>query len=395
MKDIAYGVLHAPWWVMVIYTLVMTHITMVGVTVYLHRAQAHRAMDLHPVIAHFFRFWLWFTTGMKTKEWVAVHRKHHAFSDRVGDPHSPVVEGISKVMWEGAELYRAAKKDPETLEKYGKGTPADWLERDVYSAKFMRGKQGVTLLLLLNLVLFGPAGLIIWGVQMAWTPFFAAGVINGLGHFIGYRNFECADAAVNMFPIGILIAGEELHNNHHAYGTSAKLSVKWYEFDIGWMYIRSFELLGLAKVKRLAPKEVLVPYKNEVDIETVKALFSNRLQILAQYSKDVIKPVFRSERAVATCDRLTHRMKKTLIRHHGLLKVKDQQKLQEMLQNNNQLSVVYQAREQLQSMWTRTTATNTELLEALKDWCRQAEQSGVEALQRFVVYVKSYQLQKV
>jgi stearoyl-CoA desaturase (delta-9 desaturase) len=394
MTYLVNGLLNAPWWVMVLYTLIMTHITMVGVTVYLHRAQAHRALELHPIIAHFFRFWLWFTTGMKTKEWVAVHRKHHAFSDKVGDPHSPVVEGISKVMWEGAELYRAAKKDPETLEKYGKGTPADWLERDVYSAQFMRGKQGVAALLILNVLLFGPAGIIIWGVQMAWTPFFAAGVINGLGHFIGYRNFECADAAVNMLPWGILIAGEELHNNHHAYGTSAKLSVKWWEFDIGWMYIRSFELLGLAKVKRLLPKEMTVPFKDEVDLDTVKALFGNRLQVLAQYSKNVIAPVFRAEKALSTCSTLCRRSRKAMIRHQDLLKVKDQEKLTQVLAKNARLQTVYHYRQQLQNMWNRTTATHKELLDGLKEWCQGAEQSGIESLQQFVHYVKAYQLQK-
>ena len=394
MHYLAYGILNAPWWVMVVYTLIMTHITMVAVTVFLHRAQAHRALDLHSIPSHFFRFWLWFTTGMKTKEWVAVHRKHHAFSDRVGDPHSPVVEGIRKVMWEGAELYRTAKKDPETLDKYGKSTPADWLEKYVYSANFMRGKQGVTLLLILNCVLFGPAGLVIWAVQMAWTPFFAAGIINGIGHYFGYRNFECADAAVNILPWGILIAGEELHNNHHAYGTSAKLSVKWWEFDIGWMYIRLMSMFKLAEVKRKLPKAMTVPFKEEVDMETLKALVTNRLQILSQYSKNVIVPVFRSEKALSACATLCRRSKKAMVRHQDLLKAKDQERLQAALAKNTRLQTVYQFRQQLQHIWSQTTASHKELLDSLKDWCTRADQSGIESLRQFATYVKGYQLQK-
>lgn len=393
-----FGLTNAPWWVMVIYVLVMAHITMVSITVYLHRHQAHRALELHPMMAHFFRFWLWFTTGMKTKEWVAVHRKHHAFSDRVGDPHSPVVEGLSSILWEGADHYRMAKKDPEMLEKYGKGTPADWLERHAYHARFLRGKLGVILLYVLDVVLFGTAGIIVWGVQMAWTPFFAAGVINGIGHFFGYRNFECADAATNIVPWGILIAGEELHNNHHAYGTSAKLSVKPWEFDIGWMYICMMSAVGLATVKRLPPQVERVSTKQEVDMDTVKAIVVNRLQILSRYSKDVIKPVLRHERK-ATCDRdtyrsLSRRLKLSLVRNQALVQGADRQHMERVLAKHRRLQDVYHYREKFQDIWSRTTASQKELLEALQEWCHQAEHSGIEALQHFVKYIRTYQLKK-
>lgn len=391
-----YGLLNLPWWGYVIFTLIMTHITMVSVTIYLHRHGAHRGLDLHPAISHFFRFWLWFTTGMKTKEWVAVHRKHHAKCETPEDPHSPQVEGISKVLWEGAELYRVAKKDPETLEKYGKGTPDDWVERNIYSASFLHGKQGIALLLILDLLLLGGPGLIVWGVQMAWTPFFAAGIINGVGHFIGYRNFESEDASRNILPWGILIAGEELHNNHHAYGTSAKLSVKWYEFDIGWMYIRLLQACKLAQVKRLPPQAVIDANKLDVDMETVKAIISNRMHLLACYSRKVIKPVFKQERK-QTCDILKHRslsrhVKQLLIRDKALVKQEEQVQLENALKASNSLHTVYQYRAKLQAIWERTSNNNKELLESLQEWCHQAEKSGIASLQEFVRFVKSYRI---
>lgn len=248
---VAGGLLQLSWWQLVLVTLVLTHITIVSVTVFLHRSQAHRGLDLHPAIAHFFRLWLWLTTGMVTKEWVAIHRKHHAKCEKEGDPHSPMVYGIEKVMWKGAELYREEAANQETLKRYGHGTPNDWLERNVYSR---HPGLGIMLTLIVDVLLFGAAGLTVWAVQMAWIPFWAAGVVNGLGHYIGYRNFSSPDTSTNLFPIGILIGGEELHNNHHAYGTSAKFSSKWYEFDIGWLYIKLMTYLGLAKVRKVAPK---------------------------------------------------------------------------------------------------------------------------------------------
>lgn len=390
-----YGLLNWPWWAMVIYTLVMTHITMVSVTVFLHRSQAHRALDLHPIASHFFRFWLWLTTGMKTKEWVAVHRRHHAKCETPEDPHSPQVEGISKVLWQGTELYRAAKKDQGTLTKYGKGTPDDWLESHVYNTPFLRGKLGVIILLYLDLVLFGVPGLIIWGIQMAWTPFWAAGVINGIGHYLGYRNFECADASKNIFPWGIFVAGEELHNNHHTYATSAKLSIRWWEFDIGWQYIKLLKYLGLAKVKRLPPKAVMADNKLEIDLETVTALVTDRFRVLTYYGREVIKPVFKAEQHSSCAHKqkwLTRKSRKLLMRDKGLVDSQGKITVQQVLSLSEKLKLVYQFRDQLQDIWSRTTASHKELVEALQDWCRRAEQSGVEALVKFAQFVRGYQI---
>ncbi len=244
------GLIDLPWWGYVLVALGLTHITIAAVTIFLHRSQAHRAVDLHPVVSHFFRFWLWLTTGMVTREWVAIHRKHHAKCETEEDPHSPQTRGIRKVFWEGAELYRAEAKNRETIEKYSHGTPDDWIERHLYSP---HSAKGIVLMMAINLILFGPIGLTIWAVQMAWIPVTAAGIINGIGHYWGYRNFACEDASTNILPWGILIGGEELHNNHHAYGTSARLSNKWYEFDIGWLYIKLMSYVGLAQVRKLAP----------------------------------------------------------------------------------------------------------------------------------------------
>lgn len=393
-----YGLLsNMPWWGYVIVTLVLTHITMISVTLFLHRSQAHRALELHPGVAHFFRFWLWFTTGMKTKEWVSVHRKHHARCETEEDPHSPVVEGIKTVLWQGAELYRHAKKDSETLEKYGKGTPNDWLEKYVYSAKFMHGKQGIVLLLLIQLILFGVPGIVMWGVEMAWTPFFAAGVINGLGHFFGYRNFECPDASRNIIPWGILIAGEELHNNHHTYGNSAKLSVKWWEFDIGWFYIRLLETLRLAKPKRIPPIEARPAANNEtIDLPTVEAVLNNKLSIFTNYSKNVLMPLFKNEKksminrhAVSAFSFTT---KRAIKRHPMLLKAHEKTQVANALGHSESLSHAYQLRERLNNIWSKTYTNNQELINSFQEWCIHAEKSGIHALQKFVHYLKSYRL---
>lgn len=395
-----YGLLsNMPWWGYIIITLVMTHITMVSVTVFLHRSQAHRSIDLHPIAAHFFRFWLWLTTGMKTKEWVAVHRKHHARCETEEDPHSPQIEGISEVLWKGAELYRYAKKDPETLEKFGKGTPNDWLEKNVYSAKFLRGKQGILALLLIQLVLFGVPGLVMWGVEMAWTPFFAAGVINGIGHFVGYRNFECPDASTNILPWGILIAGEELHNNHHTYGNSAKLSVKWWEFDIGWMYIRILETLRLAQPKRTPPIKAKPVISEAIDIVTVEAVLNNKLSVFTYYSQKVLMPLFKHEKksfvnrnALSAFSFTTRRAIK---RHPMLLKSTEKTRVETALAHSKRLNHAYQAREGLNQVWSKTYANNQELIASFQEWCSHAEKSGIEALQNFVHYLKSYRLKPV
>jgi stearoyl-CoA desaturase (delta-9 desaturase) len=384
-----YGVLDLSWWGYIVAALILTHITIASVTIFLHRAQAHRALVLHPAISHFFRFWLWLTTGMETKAWAAIHRKHHAKCETVEDPHSPQVMGLSKVLLEGAELYRKEGKNKETLERYGQGTPEDWLEKNIYTRY---SAKGVVLMLAINLFLFGVPGLTIWAVQMAWIPFFAAGIINGIGHYFGYRSFECQDAATNVFPWGILIGGEELHNNHHTYPTSAKLSVKWWEFDIGWLYIRVLMTLGLAKVKRTVPKPKIIAGRQSIDVESLHALLNNQVQVMTTYSKSVILPLFRQEKqkALPADRRLLQRVKDALIRADILVDETDRRDLKVVLEQNRALQIVYHFRERLKTIWNRTTATQKELLDALQEWCQQAEATGIQKLQDFSSYLKGY-----
>ena len=280
---LAGGLLQFGWWQMLLYLLVVTQITIFTVTLYLHRSQAHRGVDFHPLIAHFFRFWSWLTTSMITREWAAIHRKHHAKCETADDPHSPQTRGLRKVLWQGAELYRAEAKNPETLQRYGHGTPDDWLERNVYRHSVL----GVSIMLVIDVIAFGALGLTIWAVQMVWIPFWAAGVVNGIGHYWGYRNYDCVDASRNISPWGILIGGEELHNNHHSFATSAKLSSKWYEFDIGWMYIRILELLGLAKVKKIIPQPKFGEAKAVPDFDTLQAIVTHRYDVMTRYMRSL------------------------------------------------------------------------------------------------------------
>jgi stearoyl-CoA desaturase (delta-9 desaturase) len=384
-----YGILNLPWWGNIIAALILTHITIAAVTIYLHRCQAHKSLTLHPIISHFFRFWLWLTTGMVTKEWVAIHRKHHAKCETEDDPHSPQVKGIKKVLFEGAELYREESFNEETVTRYGKGAPNDWLERHVYTP---HSALGIGLMFIINLFLFGLPGICIWAVQMAWIPIFAAGVVNGIGHYWGYRNFECNDAARNITPIAIIIGGEELHNNHHAFPTSAKLSIKPWEFDIGWFYIKLMSFLKLAKVNKLPPELTQQKHKAQVDYDTVKALFTNPLQIMASYSKEVIVPVLKQEkkRANDTSKNLFRKARKLLVREPDvMLKEKHKQKLHSLLDQSSQLKTTYQYREQLKAIW-KSRASQKELLESLQRWCEQAEATGIEALQRFAARFKGY-----
>lgn len=384
-----HGLIQLPWWGYIVVALGLTHITILGITVFLHRCQAHRAVELHPIISHFFRFWLWLTTGMVTKQWAAIHRKHHAKVETAEDPHSPMTRGIRTVLWEGAELYRKEGKNQETLDRYGEGTPDDWMERKIYTP---HSAMGIMIMLGINLVLFGPIGLTIWAVQMMWTPFFAAGIINGIGHYFGYRNFECADASRNIFPIGFFIGGEELHNNHHTYGTSAKFSVHWWEFDMGWFVIRTLQFLGLAKPKNVPPKTHLLPGKMSVDIDTLKAVFTNRFQVMARYSKKVILPVLHEERRRAKAAQVVmlRQARTLLVRDTLLINDKNKQRLSEMLANFSSLEVVYQFRLKLQAIWAKSAATQKELVDALQDWCQQAEATGIDALGQFVKQLKAY-----
>ena len=393
VDGLAHGLLGASWWQIVLFTLVVTHVTIAAVTIFLHRSQAHRALDLHPVVSHFFRFWLWLTTGMVTKEWVAIHRKHHAKCETEEDPHSPVTRGIKTVLLTGSELYRAEAKVGETLKKYGHGTPDDWIERHLYS-RF--SWQGVALMLIVNLLLFGAVGATVWAVQMLWIPIHAAGIINGIGHFWGYRNFEAADASTNISPWGILIGGEELHNNHHTYPTSAKFSVKRYEFDIGWVYIRGMQALGLAKVRKTPPRLALGELKPVADGQTLEAVIANRYEVMAGYAKEMRRAV-RAELARLKAQGAQN---SAHWRHLVLAKTwlhRDEDKiphgvrpqLSQALGDNPSLAKLVAMREELRALWTRTNVSADQLVADLQAWCRKAEDSGIAALQEFSLKLRS------
>lgn len=388
-----HGLLNFSWRGDLIALLIMTQVTIAGVTIYLHRYQTHRALTLHPVISHIFRLWLWLTTGMVTKEWVSIHRKHHAFSDSVGDPHSPVVYGLKKVFFQGAELYREARKDQAMIDKYGHGTPDDWIERNVYS-KY--SAKGVVLMLLIDVLLFGIPGVSMWAIQMMWIPLWAAGVINGIGHAWGYRNFECLDSARNVFPWGFWIGGEELHNNHHTFASSAKFSLRWWEFDLGWMYIKLMSWLGLAKVKKLPPQLVRNQMKANIDLDTVRAVVGHRFQVLRHYYQQVVKPMLKQmkqdSQITAADKRLLAKAKSLFKREEKLLSEHGKATLNELTHRFEHLKVIYQYRQNLQNIWLKTATTQKELVDALQNWCKQAEESGIEVLKNFAATVKSYTL---
>ena len=389
-----FGLLQLPWWGYLVVLLGYTQLTVYGVTLYLHRCQAHRALELHPIMSHFFRFWLWLSTSIITKEWAAIHRKHHAKVETNEDPHSPVTKGIKKVFFEGAELYRTEAQNQETLQRYGEGTPDDWMERNVYTRFSI---YGIIIMLVANLVLFGTMGITLWALQMAWIPLFAAGVVNGIGHYWGYRNFECKDASRNIIPFGIFIGGEELHNNHHAFATSAKFSARWWEFDFGWLLIKAMQSVGLAKPKRILPTPITQPLKNSIDTDTLKALISYRFQVMARYTRDVVMPQLREEkkRAGKTGRSLLSRARIVLVRDSSIMQAAQKTRLAHLLENFHSLRIVYQFRLKLQDIWSRSTASQKELLDALHDWCQQAEATGIDALRRFSIRLKTYVPQKV
>jgi len=374
----------------------VTHITIAAVTIFLHRHQAHRALELHPLVSHFFRFWLWLTTGMVTKEWAAVHRKHHAMCETEADPHSPQIRGLRAVLLRGAELYREEADRAETLERYGKGTPDDWLERHLYGR---HSYLGITLMLLLDLALLGPIGLTVWAVQMLWSPIFAAGVINGVGHYYGYRNAESPDASTNIVPWGILIGGEELHNNHHAWPGSARLSYQWWEFDIGWLYIRLLQAVGLARVKRVSPPPVQVVPAAEPDAEAVHAIVNYRLQVLARYGSQVIKRIHREElRRVASNRNLKgvfKRARDALLRDESLLDETARRSVGMVLGHSQALAAAVEFRRRLQAIWQQAAGQPEKALQALQQWCREAEASGNRYLQQFARQLAGYRLNRV
>ncbi|MDR5812584.1 MULTISPECIES: acyl-CoA desaturase [unclassified Caballeronia] len=389
---LANGLLDFSWWQILLFTLVMTHITIVGVTVYLHRCQAHRALDLHPAASHFFRAWLWMTTGMLTGQWAAIHRKHHAKCETEEDPHSPQTRGIWKVLLEGAELYRTEAKNEETMRKFSHGTPNDWLERNLYTRYPI---LGISVMMVIDVALFGIVGLSVWAVQMIWIPFWAAGVVNGLAHFWGYRNFNSSDASTNIFPIGILIGGEELHNNHHTFATSAKLSSKWYEFDIGWMYIRIMSALRLAKVKKVAPTPKLAASKAVVDQDTLQAVLSNRYEVMARYGK-ALKRAYAQELAklkeagAREKYQLMRGARKWFHKEEDGLNEPQLKQLPELTSDNQRLRTFIELRKDLSAIWDRSNASREQLVTQLQDWCHRAEESGIKALQDFALRLRRY-----
>ena len=394
---LAHGLLPLPWWGYVVVALALTHVTIAAVTIYLHRHSAHRALDLAPPVSHFFRFWLWLTTGMQTKEWTAIHRKHHAKCETVDDPHSPQTRGIRTVFWQGSELYRAEAKNTETLDKYGKGTPDDWIERSVYSRHTW---HGVGLMLVIDLVLFGPIGLTIWAVQMVWIPITAAGIINGIGHYWGYRNFASADASTNIVPWGIVIGGEELHNNHHAYGSSAKLSSRWFEFDIGWLYIRLLAGLRLARVRKVAPRlHVAATPKAVPDVAMLQAVIEHRYTVVAAYARtlratcadEIAALRKRFGRSELPGEPNLRRLKRWLTAEAAVkLPEADRQTLAKALENSKALHTIYAMRRELDLLWGRSTESREQLVARLQDWCHRAEASGIAPLAQFSQQLRRY-----
>ncbi len=388
---ISSGFFDLPWWGYALVALGLTHVTIAAVTIYLHRCQAHRALDLHPLVAHFFRLWLWLTTGMITKEWAAIHRKHHAKCETVEDPHSPQIHGINRVLWAGVLLYVKESYNKETLERYGHGTPDDWVERNIYSRHAM---AGILSMLAIDLLAFGVVpGALIWVTQIGWIPFWAAGVINGVGHFFGYRSYDVADASTNIVPWGILIGGEELHNNHHAFASSARLSSKWYEFDIGWMYIRLLEIFGLATVKKLAPQPRFAQPKPAADLDTLHAVIANRYDVLSRYAKSVrrtyAEEVERLKHWSPRDAEVLRSLKRALLRGQALAGT-ESGRLADALKNSRALATVIAMRDELSALWDRSHASKEQLLRQLQDWCHRAEASGVPPLVDFSQRLRSY-----
>ena len=364
-----------------IYTLVVTHITIVAITLYLHRGVCHSAIDIHPILSHFFRFWLWLTTSMRTADWVAIHRKHHAKVETSDDPHSPAVYGISKVILQGADLYHKEKNNKETIEKYSQNCPQDWMEEHVYTG---RNNLGILLLFILNIILFGTVGIIIWSIQMMWTPIFAAGGINGAGHYWGYRNYNTNDDSTNMSPIGIIIGGEELHNNHHAYPTAAKFSLRPWEFDIGWMYIKIFGAIGLCKVKRIAPMPIIQKNENTDSKLIAQSLLQSKLAVITDYTQKVLKPAYQKEKFKLSF--------KLLADHPQRLNEHQEDKINALLENNSTLHTIYILKNRLHEILHSRQTKHEQFIETLNIWSNEAKGHGIAALDDFLVRLRSYKV---
>ncbi len=386
------GFLNLSWWGDLVALVILTQVTIAGVTLYLHRCEAHRALDLHPVVRHFFRLWMWLTTGMITKEWAAIHRKHHAKCETAEDPHSPQVYGIGRVLFGGVFLYVKESHHPETMQRYGHGTPDDWIERTIYTPHH---KKGILVMLLADIALFGALpGVLIWGIQMAWIPFWAAGVINGIGHFWGYRKFQTEDASTNIVPVAAWIGGEELHNNHHAFPTSAKFSVQWYEFDLGWLYIRVLSALGLARAKKLPPRVKLDPAKSVIDVQTLQAVATNRYEVLAKYAKSMKlawnEEVAKLREKQIFADNATARRLRRCITRGIVRSAAEREAVARALASSPRLATLYKMREDLAKTWERSTLSSDQLVQQLRDWCDRAEASGIETLAEFAQRLRRY-----
>ncbi len=383
------GLVNLGFWGYVGVALLFMHVTLLGITLYYHRDQAHRAINLHPALRHFFRFWLWMNTGANTREWVAVHRKHHAFCETKGDPHSPKVFGLRTVLLRGAELYRAEAANPATVEKYSKGTPDDWMERNVYG-RFSNG--GIALLVVTDIVLFGVPGIILLSIQLITMPVLAAGVINGLGHAKGYRNFETEDASTNLWPIAFFVAGEELHNNHHAFPSSAKFSLRRGELDLGWLHIKLLAALGLVEIRRVAPEPELASAPGTLDLTALRSIIINRMHVLRHYSQSVTLPVLRAEleRVGENAGAALRRARRFLSRHPSMLDAASQQRLAELTSKHPSFKTVLEFRTELKALWSGAHRSNELLLADMKAWCAKAEASGIQKLQDFAGYLRSF-----
>jgi len=385
-----YGLMPLPWWGYVVLVMLWVHITLMAITLYFHREQAHRSVDLHPALRHFFRFWLWINTGAPTKQWVAVHRKHHALCERDGDPHSPVQYGLKRVVLEGAELYIDEARKQETLEKYGKGTPDDWLERNIYS-RF--DYMGIGLLVVADILMFGAAGIIMLAIQLAAMPVLAAGIINGVCHAKGYRNFETNDASTNLWPIGLFIGGEELHNNHHAFPTSARFSVRPGEIDMGWLHLKVLSALGMAKIRRVATKPDLGPAAASPDLDALRSILINRMHVLRAYMQNVTLPVLRRECDTlgTSANALLPTVRRWLTWQPQLLAESDRKSLGELTKQLPSFDLVLEFRNELKNLWEGAHTSNERLLEEFRQWCKRADESGNQYLKDFVAYLRSFQ----
>ncbi|ADE11782.1 DesA family fatty acid desaturase [Sideroxydans lithotrophicus] len=390
-----FNLLHLAWWGDVLVTLMLTHITIAAVTIYLHRHQSHRSLELHPLTSHFFRFWLWLTTGQVTREWVAIHRKHHVMCETADDPHSPNVYGIYGVLFGGSELYRKEAKNIATLETYGHGTPDDWIERHVYTK---HQYFGIAIMLVVDVVLFGPIGITIWAVQMLWIPFFAAGVINGAGHYWGYRSFVTNDTSCNIVGWGVLIGGEELHNNHHAYSASAKLSVRWWEFDIGWMYIRVLSILRLARVRKIAPRLIIDPAKVQCDTETLQSIVYHHYEVMGRFARSLRETAINEVRRLLSTHAIQAKKARGMrgaIKHwlkldENYLPEKERLALMQAVQSSTVFQTIYTMRQELAALANRSHESRELLVQQLESWCRRAEESGINALREFSLQLRSY-----